>query len=195
MKTKVLVIGLAMAAFSTAGFAQEKSDETKTEEARKSCFVDKNNNDVCDNFEDGTCTIGTGKGLMDGTGYRQGLRDGSGAGRRDGSGNIDGVRRGVNSRAVNVRGARGRRPAAYSGRGNVNVGRGNVNVGRGNANVGRARGSRGYGAMDGTGNRSYRYQDSTGQNYTRPMDGTGNGAGYIYNRADSAAARIAYPAK
>jgi hypothetical protein len=188
MKTKVLLIGLAIAAFSTAGFAQEKTNETNADQAKKSCFVDKNNNDVCDNFEDGTCTIGTGKGLMDGTGYRQGLRDGSGAGRRDGSGNIDGVRRGVNSRAVNVRGARGRRSSA-------NVGRGNAYVGRGNAYGGRARGNRGYGVMDGTGNRSYRYQDSTNHNYTRPMDGTGYGARYLYNRADSAAARIAYPAK
>lgn len=202
MKTKVLLIGLAMAAFTTAGFAQEKSNATNADQAKKSCFVDKDNNGVCDNFEKGTCTIGTGKGLMDGTGYRQGLRDGSGAGRRDGSGNIDGVRRGINGRAVNVGGAIGRRSAAYSGRGNAHAGRGNAyygrgnsRVGRGNANVGRARGNRGYGAMDGTGNRSYRYQDNTGQNYTRPMDGTGNGAGYIYNRADSAAARIAYPAK
>lgn len=84
MKTKVLLIGLAMAVFSTVGFAQERAEKTNTEQTRKSCFVDKDNNGVCDNFEKGTCTIGTGKGLRDGSGYRQGLRDGSGAGRRDG---------------------------------------------------------------------------------------------------------------
>lgn len=133
MKTKVLLIGLAMAAFSTLGFAQSTTQtvkaiqktgtttESNTNQVKRACFIDKDGNGLCDNFENGTCTIGNGKGLMNGTGNRQGVRDGSGAGRRDGSGNIDGVRQG-----------------------------------RGNGN----RGNRGNGPMDGTGNRSSRRNES-----------------------------------
>lgn len=95
-----------MAAFTTLGFAQNTTQnvkatqktgtvtETNTNQVKRACFVDVNGNGICDNFENGTCTIGNGKGLMDATGNRQGIRDGSGVGRRDGSGNIDGIRQG-----------------------------------------------------------------------------------------------------
>lgn len=104
MKTKLLLIGIALAAFTTTSFAQNANENVKTTQTTtktantaqplRACFVDKDGNGLCDNFENGTCTIGNGKGLMDGTGNRQGLRDGSGAGRRDGTGNVDGVRQG-----------------------------------------------------------------------------------------------------
>ena len=48
------------------------------------CFVDANNNGVCDSYENGTCKVGNGKGLQDGSGRGQGLRNGSG---RRGGGN------------------------------------------------------------------------------------------------------------
>jgi len=135
MKTKVLLIGLALAAFATTSFAQTANQNVKTtqktgvtkdskaNDTKRACFIDKDGNGLCDNFENGTCTIGNGKGLMDGSGNRQGLRDGSGAGNRNGRGNVDGVRQG-----------------------------------RRNGN----RGHRGYDPMDGTGNRSSR-RDSTGK--------------------------------
>lgn len=104
MKTKLLLIGIALAAFTTTSFAQNANENVKTTQTTtkttntaqtlRACFVDKDGNGLCDNFENGTCTIGNGKGLMDGTGNRQGLRDGSGAGRRDGTGNVDGVHQG-----------------------------------------------------------------------------------------------------
>lgn len=143
MKTKVLLIGLAMAAFSTLGFAQSTTQtvkatqkkaattESNTNQAKRACFVDKDGNGLCDNFESGACTIGNGKGLMDGTGNRQGLRDGSGAGRRDGSGNVDGLRQG--------------RQNGNRGRGTMN-GTGNRSSRRG-TNGARPLNGRGYGTQ------------------------------------------------
>lgn len=126
MKTKVLLIGLALAALTTTSFAQNANENVKitqkaqnirqanTNQEKRACFVDKDGNGICDNFENGTCKIGNGKGLMDGSGNRQGVRDGSGVGRRNGRGNVDGTRQV------------------------------------------RRNGNRGYGPMDGTGNRSSR---------------------------------------
>ena len=106
MKTKVLLMSLALAAITTTGFAQNANQNvranqrkgTLTESApnqlNRTCFVDANTNGVCDNFENGTCKIGTGKGLMDGTGNRQGLRDGSGAGRQNRTSNANGIGQG-----------------------------------------------------------------------------------------------------
>ena len=111
MKTKVILMTLVLAATTTIASAQVQTQEQSTQTAKRSCFVDADANGICDNFEDGTCTIGTGSGLMDGTGNRAGVRDGSGIGRRDGSGNIDGVRRGERGR-----GARGNRNTERPGR-------------------------------------------------------------------------------
>jgi len=113
MKAKLFLVGLAMTAFAATGMAQEKVNEVKTTQEKRACFVDKDNNGLCDNFENGTCTIGNGKGLRDGSGNRQGLRDGSGAGRRDGSGRVYGYVRDGRGRAA-VRGNRGgRRSGGY----------------------------------------------------------------------------------
>lgn len=106
MKTKVLLMSLALAAITTTGFAQYANQNVKTtqktgtltesttNQVQRACFIDADKNGLCDNFENGTCKIGTGKGLMDGTGNRQGLRDGSGAGRQNRTNNANGVGQG-----------------------------------------------------------------------------------------------------
>ncbi|HBZ26795.1 MAG TPA: hypothetical protein DEO54_11295 [Rikenellaceae bacterium] len=92
MKTRIVLIGLALAASTTFAAAQNNSVKTTAIHNNKSCFVDADKNGVCDSFEKGTCTLGNGKGLMDGSGRRGGLRDGQGMkkgnrnGLRDGSG-------------------------------------------------------------------------------------------------------------
>lgn len=120
---------------------QEKT-EKETQKAVRSCFVDKNNNNICDNYEDGSCTIGNGKGLMDGSGNRQGFRQHS----KDSTGvttrsfNRDGYRpyRGTNQDQVGAQRADRRGNDRYyrSGRGS------------------RGRGGNQYGPGDGTGNRA-----------------------------------------
>lgn len=96
MKTRIVLIGLALAASTTFAAAQNNSVKTTAIHNNKSCFVDADKNGVCDSFEKGTCTLGNGKGLMDGSGRREGLRDGSGRreGLRDGQGMKKGDRNG-----------------------------------------------------------------------------------------------------
>jgi len=90
MKTRIVLIGLALAASTTFAAAQNNSVKTTAIHNNKSCFVDADKNGVCDSFEKGTCTLGNGKGLMDGSGRRGGLRDGSGAGNGNGHGLMNG---------------------------------------------------------------------------------------------------------
>lgn len=97
MKTKMIVA--AMALFMAIGLSAQ-TPQKGNQENRKSCYVDKNNNGICDKHEDGTCKIGNGKGLQDGRGKCQGLRDENGrkngkgkglaCGKRDGSGRNNG---------------------------------------------------------------------------------------------------------
>ncbi len=97
MKARMIVA--AMALFVTIGLSAQTPQKTN-QESRKSCYVDKNNNGICDKHEDGTCKVGNGKGLQDGIVKGQGLRDGSGRkngkgkgrgyGKRDGSGKANG---------------------------------------------------------------------------------------------------------
>ncbi|MDP3437912.1 MAG: hypothetical protein Q8S04_11775 [Bacteroidales bacterium] len=102
MKTKIVLIGLALAASTTFAAAQNNIKKTTAIQSNRSCFVDADKNGICDSFEKGTCTIGTGKGLMDGSGRRGGLRDGSGAG--NGNGHRDGLRDGKGNRSGNGHG-------------------------------------------------------------------------------------------
>lgn len=83
MKRKIIIA--AMALFTTLGLSAQTPQKTTTEN-RKTCFVDKNNNRVCDKHEDGTCTTGNGKGLQDASGRK----NGKGKGKRDGSGKANG---------------------------------------------------------------------------------------------------------
>lgn len=135
MKGKLLLIGLAMSIFAVSAVAQESV--IKTNDVKRSCFIDNDKNGLCDSFESGTCTIGNGKGLMDGSGNRQGLRDGSGARRRDGSCLSDNTTN------------RGRGNATYRQSGRNNSG---PKDGTGNRSHRGNRGSRGGNRpMDGTG--------------------------------------------
>ena len=85
MKIKILFTALAFIA--TVGFvsAQNANNKTTQSETRKSCYVDKNNNNVCDNYENKTCSRGNGYGLRDGSGKRQTSAT-AGKGRRNGRG-------------------------------------------------------------------------------------------------------------
>ncbi|KKB45243.1 MAG: DUF6520 family protein [Bacteroidales bacterium] len=86
MKKKLILSLFALIA--TIGIASAQNTQTKsqtqTTQTRRTCFVDANNNGVCDSYENGTCKVGNGKGLQDGSGRGQGLRNGSG---RRGGGN------------------------------------------------------------------------------------------------------------
>ena len=104
MKTKIVLIGLALAASTTFAAAQNNIVKTTANQSNRSCFVDADKNGICDSFEKGTCTIGTGKGLMDGSGRRGGLRDGSGAKNRDGHRDGNGLRDGRGNRSSNGHG-------------------------------------------------------------------------------------------
>jgi len=94
MKTKEILIAVAIIA--TRGFVSAQDNKTETAESKKSCYVDANNNNLCDNYEDKSCTTGDGKGLQDGSGQGKGLRDGSG--RRNGQGNGQGLHNGTGHR-------------------------------------------------------------------------------------------------
>ncbi len=166
MKNRISKIALVAAAILTSiTFAsaqtQEKA-EKETQKAVRSCFVDKNNNNICDNFEDGSCTIGNGKGLMDGSGNRQGFREENGQGARHQANRVgrQGLRQyskdstGVSTRTFNRDGYR-----PYRGSNQDQVGAQRADR-RGNDRYHRSgRGSRGrggnqYGPGDGTGNRA-----------------------------------------
>lgn len=91
MKTKMVLIALSFMA--TLGLSAQTPKTQKTAK-QKSCYVDTNNNNVCDKYENGTCTVGNGKGLAlrDGSGRKNGRGNGKGKGQglRDGSGRANG---------------------------------------------------------------------------------------------------------
>lgn len=97
MKARMIVA--AMALFVTIGLSAQTPQKTSPEN-RKSCYVDKNNNGVCDKHEDGTCKTGNGKGLQDGScnkdgkGKSCGLHNGNSRKKRQGKGNACGSRDG-----------------------------------------------------------------------------------------------------
>lgn len=133
MKKRVLAMVVAVVAVMgiiTAQTTQKKAEATTNQPATtlRACFVDKNNNGTCDNFENGTCNVGTGNGtIAPGTrgvavnnnrgqraaGNRLAVRRGGGGrnpgqGLRDGSGRANGGR-GVNFVDVNKNGTCDRR--------------------------------------------------------------------------------------
>lgn len=123
MKTKVILTALMLTAtlgIATAQNNQNIKKSQSTQNEKKSCFVDVNTDGICDNHSNGTCTLGNGKGLMDGTGTRQGVRDGSGQGRRgEQIGLHDGTGRRVNYKSTNE-GKRGGGYGPGDGTGNRN---------------------------------------------------------------------------
>lgn len=84
------------ALIATIGIASAQNTQTKSQtqntQTRRTCFVDANNNGICDSYENGTCKVGNGKGLMDGSGRRGGGNQAVGQGLRDGSGRGNGGR-------------------------------------------------------------------------------------------------------
>jgi len=102
MKTKEILIAVAIIA--TMGFVSAQDNKTETVESKKSCYVDANNNNLCDKHEDKSCTTGNGKGLQNGSGHRNGsgqcLHNGSGRRNGNGRGLHDGTGRGNGNRHV-----------------------------------------------------------------------------------------------
>lgn len=86
MKRTIILSALVVFALIGTASAQDTTTKATDNTPRRSCYVDANNNGICDKFEDGTCTVGNGEGLMNGTVRGQGLRDGSGRGKGQGEG-------------------------------------------------------------------------------------------------------------
>jgi len=82
MKTKLILT--AMAFFATVGIVLAQETTSNATETKKSCYVDANNNNLCDKHDDKSCATGEGKGLKDGTGNKNGK--GKGTGPKDGTG-------------------------------------------------------------------------------------------------------------
>lgn len=104
MKAKLILTALVFMASAGILSAQTPKTDNKTNEAKKTCYVDANNNGVCDNYENKTCTTGNGKGLRNGTGNgngqcranQNGNRRGNCNGTGNGTGKQDGTGRGPN---------------------------------------------------------------------------------------------------
>jgi len=91
MKVKAIFAAIMLIAAVGVASAQN-TNQTKNSESRKTCYVDANKNGVCDNYENGKCAVGNGKGLRDGSGRKNGNGQGRGYGKRDGSGRANGGR-------------------------------------------------------------------------------------------------------
>jgi hypothetical protein len=95
MKAKVILTAVAL--FASLGMVMAQETKTNTSESKKSCYVDANNNNLCDKHEDKSCTTGEGKGLKDGSGNKDGKgkgtgpKDGTGKGHKNGDCNHDGA--------------------------------------------------------------------------------------------------------
>lgn len=91
MKVKVKVIFAAIILIAAVGVSSaQNANQTQDNQPRKTCFVDVDKNGVCDSFEKGTCTIGNGKGLCNGSRHKNGNGQGYRSGKRDGSGRANG---------------------------------------------------------------------------------------------------------
>ena len=100
MKTKLFFAALALMAAVSFTMAQDNKDTQSKGDPAKACFVDANNDGLCDKAATGCCNLGQGQGLKNGQGNGQALRDGSGSGQalRNGTGNGQGLRNGNGNR-------------------------------------------------------------------------------------------------
>lgn len=124
MRTKLFISALAVA-LSIGIVTAQNQNQVKKEETTTTqngpAFVDKNNDGVCDNFENGTSRNPNANGkqrLLDGSGRKQGKGKGQAIGARDGSGRKQGVGRGkaVGTRDENgVAQGQGRGPGKGTG--------------------------------------------------------------------------------
>lgn len=87
MKTKMIIAALAL--LITVGLSAQTPQKTNTEN-KKNCYFDKDNNGICDKYESGSCSNGSGKGLQDGIGRKNGKCNGQRCDKRDGSGRSNG---------------------------------------------------------------------------------------------------------
>lgn len=91
MKSRIVLFSATLLLVAGVAFAQNaKTGQGK--QSQRNCFVDANKNGICDRHEDGTCTVGNGKGAQDGSGRGNGQGRHAGKGRRDGSGRANGGR-------------------------------------------------------------------------------------------------------
>ncbi len=98
MKTKLFFAALALMAAVSFTMAQDNKTTQRKGDPAKACFVDANNDGLCDKAATGCCNLG--QGLKNGQGNGQALRDGSGSGQalRNGTGNGQGLRNGNGNR-------------------------------------------------------------------------------------------------
>ncbi len=98
MKTKLFFAGLVILAFTASATAQTTGTDQKTQNSAPAgvAWVDANNNGVCDNFENGTSNIQTGKRNYSNRGQGQGAGNGfaCGQGRRSAMGMRNGLAQG-----------------------------------------------------------------------------------------------------
>lgn len=122
MRTKLFISALAVA-LSIGIVTAQNQNQVKKEETTTTqngpAFVDKNNDGVCDNLENGTSRNPNANGkqrLLDGSGRKQGKGKGQAIGARDGSGREQGVgrRQAVGARDENGV-AQGRGPGKGTG--------------------------------------------------------------------------------
>jgi len=78
MKAKVILTALAFIASLGVVSAQTAQTQTAKSESKKSCYVDANKNNVCDKYENKTCTKGNGQGQANCNRKRQGNGQGNG---------------------------------------------------------------------------------------------------------------------
>ena len=96
MKVKMILAALAL--IMTVGLSAQTPQKTAGTNQTRTCYVDKNNNNICDRLENGTCVRNNRRGnnncqrnaICDGTGRQAGKGKGRGCGLRDGSGRANG---------------------------------------------------------------------------------------------------------
>ena len=84
MKAKVILTALAFIASLGIVSAQTAKAQNAKSESKKSCYVDANKNNVCDNYENKSCTKGNGQGQANCNRKRQGNGQGNGNCNRQG---------------------------------------------------------------------------------------------------------------
>jgi hypothetical protein len=111
MKTKLFFAGLVIIAFTSSVTAQTTATDQKTQNnsPRGVAWVDANSNGVCDNFENGTSNIQTGKRNFNnrGQGQRAGNGGGCGQGRHTKAGMRIGLAQGQGRGSAGMRQGRG----------------------------------------------------------------------------------------
>lgn len=119
MTTKILLSALAVVLSVGLVTAQEQDKKEKTTTQHGPAFVDKDNNGICDNFENGIPGNPNANGkqrLLNGSGRGRGMGCGMRNGRRGGGGNfVDADNNGVCDNYENGKAGQGRGPGKGAG--------------------------------------------------------------------------------